>query len=85
MDFALLLLLVLQIFFYNNALKNGIIPIQMDAKQVKEWMDEAAQEKLVLTIDLRKKNILKRDGEIIPFEISTYHQKKLLNGWMILH
>lgn len=67
--------------FYNNALKNGIIPIQMDAKQVKEWMDEAAQEKLVLTIDLRKKNILKRDGGIIPFEISTYHQKKLLNGW----
>src|SRR5690625_4515593 len=27
--------------FYNNALKNGIVPIELDAAQVNKWMQQA--------------------------------------------
>ena len=67
--------------FYNNALKNGIIPIKMDAPQLNEWMKEAEENSLTLSIDLKKKHITQMDGKVVSFDIPAYHQEKLLNGW----
>lgn len=67
--------------FYNNALKNGIIPIQMDRTQLDEWMREAEQTKLTLTVDLEGQYIVNSDQKQVYFNIPAYHKEKLLNGW----
>src|SRR5699024_11859175 len=66
---------------YKNTLKNGIIPIKMDATQLNEWMKEAEENSLTLSIDLKKKQITQMDGKVVSFDIPAYHQEKLLNGW----
>ncbi|QKY71692.1 3-isopropylmalate dehydratase small subunit [Lentibacillus sp. CBA3610] len=65
--------------FYNNAMKNGIIPVQMNEEQVQQWMKQAEKDELVLTVDLEKQMI--QDGERkIDFGISPYHRENLLHG-----
>ncbi|SDQ20013.1 3-isopropylmalate dehydratase, small subunit [Virgibacillus subterraneus] len=66
--------------FYNNALKNGIIPVQMDEKQVSEWMKQAEESALYLQVDLENQQIVD-DKRTVPFSIDNYHKEKLLNGW----
>ncbi|TMN23796.1 3-isopropylmalate dehydratase small subunit [Lentibacillus cibarius] len=65
--------------FYNNALKNGIIPVQMNEEQVQQWMKKAEKSELVLTVDLRKQ-IVRDDVREVPFDIPAYHRENLLNG-----
>lgn len=67
--------------FYNNSLKNGIIPIQLPQAQVSEWMKRAEEEQLSLTIDLEKETIIDEEGKIVSFEIPEYHRYNLINGW----
>ncbi|WP_339227215.1 3-isopropylmalate dehydratase small subunit [Oceanobacillus sp. FSL K6-2867] len=67
--------------FYNNALKNGIIPIKMEEEQLHEWMQEAADSQFVLHVDLRNQQISDDKGNVITFDIPEYHKEKLLNGW----
>ena len=67
--------------FYNNSLKNGIIPIQLEQDQIDQWMEQAAASKLSLTIDLVKQLITDGKGHEIAFEISDYHRDNLINGW----
>lgn len=65
--------------FYNNAMKNGIIPVQMNEEQVQQWMKQAEKQELVLTVDLEKQII--QDGEReIDFDILAYHRENLLHG-----
>lgn len=66
--------------FYNNALKNGIIPVQMDEEQVSEWMKQAEESALHLQVDLESQQIVD-DERTVPFSIDNYHKEKLLNGW----
>src|SRR5690625_4465687 len=67
--------------FYNNSLKNGIVPIQLDADQINKWMDQAEATKLKLTIDLVNQVIVDEDHQKVSFEIPDYHRKNLINGW----
>ncbi|WP_077328291.1 3-isopropylmalate dehydratase small subunit [Virgibacillus siamensis] len=67
--------------FYNNALKNGIIPVQMNADQVNEWMEEAESSGLRLTVNLAKGQITDNEGKVISFSIDPYNKEKLMNGW----
>ncbi|ASN06022.1 3-isopropylmalate dehydratase small subunit [Virgibacillus necropolis] len=67
--------------FYNNALKNGIIPIQMEQKQLNQWMQQAEQSKLIVTVDLEGQTIITPDQNKVHFDIPNYHKEKLLNGW----
>lgn len=67
--------------FYNNSLKNGIIPIQLDEKQVNKWLKEAEESKLTLTIDLESQLITDGNNNQFPFEIPDYHRENLINGW----
>ncbi|MFB4168483.1 3-isopropylmalate dehydratase small subunit [Virgibacillus sp. JSM 102003] len=66
--------------FYNNALKNGIIPVQMDEEQVSEWMKQAEESALYLQVDLVNQQIVD-DKRTVPFSIDNYNKEKLLNGW----
>ncbi|WP_099159729.1 3-isopropylmalate dehydratase small subunit [Virgibacillus ndiopensis] len=68
--------------FYNNALKNGIIPIQMDKQQVGQWIQQAVESKFTLEIDLEGQQIIDtKNNEEVHFDIPAYHKEKLLNGW----
>lgn len=67
--------------FYNNALKNGIIPIQMEQEQLNKWMEEAEYSQLSLTIDLENQTVQNADRRTVHFDIPAYHKEKLLNGW----
>lgn len=67
--------------FYNNSLKNGIVPIAIDEVQVNEWLKEAEESKLVLTIDLEKQVITDGNNNEFSFEIPEYHRRNLINGW----
>ncbi|WP_174614382.1 3-isopropylmalate dehydratase small subunit [Virgibacillus ihumii] len=66
--------------FYNNALKNGIIPVKMDEAQVNEWLERAETSGLTLDVNLATEQIMD-EGQVIPFSIDPYHKEKLMNGW----
>ncbi|MFD2762112.1 3-isopropylmalate dehydratase small subunit [Lentibacillus juripiscarius] len=65
--------------FYNNALKNGIIPVPMNKEQVQQWMKQAEKSELELTVDLKKQTV-QDDGREVSFDIPDYHRENLLNG-----
>ncbi|WP_067729016.1 3-isopropylmalate dehydratase small subunit [Oceanobacillus damuensis] len=67
--------------FYNNALKNGIVPIKMKEEQLDQWMQKAENSTFVLSIDLKNQHITDDEGNVISFDIPEYHKEKLLNGW----
>jgi 3-isopropylmalate/(R)-2-methylmalate dehydratase small subunit len=67
--------------FYNNALKNGIILIKMEESQITEWMKEAENGSFYLSVDLQKQEIQDDEGNIVHFDIPSYHKEKLINGW----
>ncbi len=67
--------------FKNNALKNGILPIVVDAETHQE-LSLLARTKppLELTIDLRTQSILVPDGNAIHFPIDGFAKTCLLEG-----
>lgn len=67
--------------FYSNSLKNGIIPIQLDQAQVNEWMKQAEDGKLSLTVNLEQETIIDGNDKIVTFTIPEYHRNNLINGW----
>src|SRR5699024_505672 len=67
--------------FYNNSLKNGIIPIQLDETQIQQWMQQAEESVLELTIDLETKTITDGHNNEVKFDIPEYHRQNLMNGW----
>ena len=48
--------------FYNNALKNGIVPIKVGRTTGNEWLKEAEETELTLTVDLESKTITDQNG-----------------------
>lgn len=67
--------------FYNNSFKNGIIPIVLDEKVVDGLFQEVfAEEGYKLTVDLEAQEIIKPNGDKIPFEVDSFRRHCLLNG-----
>jgi 3-isopropylmalate/(R)-2-methylmalate dehydratase small subunit len=67
--------------FYNNAFKNGVLPIRLDAKLVGELMEDAGNgANAVFTIDLERQTISRPDGGTVPFEIDPFRKHCLING-----
>lgn len=67
--------------FYNNSLKNGIVVVTVDEAQVDQWMKQAEDGKLYLTVDLPSQTITDDQQNIVHFDIPEYHKQKLINGW----
>tara|TARA_B110000259_G_scaffold146134_1_gene164696 strand:- start:4069 stop:4683 length:615 start_codon:yes stop_codon:yes gene_type:complete len=65
--------------FYNNCFKNGILPIILDANQVKKLMDVAKNSKNEITIDLELQKISFNNDEI-EFQINDFKKHCLING-----
>lgn len=67
--------------FFNNSFKNGLLPIVLDEETVDMLFKEVeANEGYELTIDLENQNIVKPNGDSIPFEVDSFRKHCLLNG-----
>ena len=65
--------------FYNNCFKNGILPIVMDSKKIKE-LSELSIQKKEITVDLEDQKIHKDDNQPFDFEVDKFRKECLLNG-----
>ena len=67
--------------FYNNAFKNGILPIKVSKDDLDKLMDDAERgSNATLSIDLEKQEIRGSDGGVVRFEIDAFKKHCLLNG-----
>lgn len=67
--------------FYNNCLKNGLLPIRLDEDAVSKLLKNAEQADYEITVDLKNQTI--NDGKDFneAFEIDQYWKEMLINGW----
>jgi 3-isopropylmalate/(R)-2-methylmalate dehydratase small subunit len=67
--------------FYNNCFKNGLLPIVLDEAIVDQLFREMYEEEgYQLTIDLQAQQVIKPNGETLPFEVDEFRKHCLLNG-----
>jgi 3-isopropylmalate/(R)-2-methylmalate dehydratase small subunit len=67
--------------FYNNAFKNGILPIKVSPEDLAKLMDDAARgANATLTVDLDAQEIKGPDGGTVHFEVDAFKKHCLLNG-----
>ncbi|SRR5699024_2827191 len=68
--------------FYNNSFKNGLVPIEIDKDQVNDWLKQAEEGILNLTVDLEEKTITDVERDLkISFEMPEYRRQNIMNGW----
>lgn len=67
--------------FYNNSLKNGLLPVTLDSSVVKKLMGRSAGlAEYTLTIDLEEQTVSDNSGVIARFAIDEFRRQCLLNG-----
>ncbi|MGZ8261290.1 MAG: 3-isopropylmalate dehydratase small subunit [Caldimonas sp.] len=67
--------------FFNNCLKNGLLPIVLDEHRVAALFDEvAAFPGYRLTIDLERQVVETPSGGVLDFEIEAFRKECLLGG-----
>lgn len=65
--------------FYNNSLKNGLLPVVLSEEKVAELVNKS-QENYELTIDLENQTVSDNRGFQANFEIDEFRRFCLLNG-----
>jgi 3-isopropylmalate/(R)-2-methylmalate dehydratase small subunit len=67
--------------FKGNALKNGLLPVQVDADTHRELLDMVAEiPNLQIGIDLEKQAVILPDGREVNFPIDGFARRCLLQG-----
>lgn len=67
--------------FRNNALKNGLLPVEMDAETRRKFFVQAEENPaLEVTINLAMQTVTLPDGQIAEFPIDPFSKKCLLEG-----
>ncbi|SER75847.1 3-isopropylmalate dehydratase small subunit [Salipaludibacillus aurantiacus] len=67
--------------FYNNCVKNGILPVQLPEEQTSELVKKAESGNYNLSVDLKNQVVYDDTGFEASFEIINYLKEMLLNGW----
>ncbi|WP_062199013.1 3-isopropylmalate dehydratase small subunit [Massilibacterium senegalense] len=67
--------------FYNNCLKNGILPICLSEGDIKTLIEKAKASDYELTVNLKENKLSDTEGFERSFEINEYWKEMLLNGW----
>jgi 3-isopropylmalate/(R)-2-methylmalate dehydratase small subunit len=65
--------------FRNNALKVGLLPVQLPAEEVRALMERCA-DGAELTVDLQRQVVVDPDGRELAFEIDSFSRECLLEG-----
>ena len=67
--------------FYNNAFKNGILPIVVSKENLAKLMDDAERgANARISVDLARQEIRGPDGGVVHFDIDPFKKHCLLNG-----
>lgn len=67
--------------FYNNAFKNGILPIVVSKEDLAKLMDDAERgANATISVDLEAQEIRGPDGGVVTFDIDPFKKHCLLNG-----
>jgi|SRR5581483_2246130 3-isopropylmalate/(R)-2-methylmalate dehydratase small subunit len=67
--------------FKGNALKNGLLPIQVDAETHRQLLSIAQEDPAAtLTVDLEKQTVTLPDGRAVKFPIDGFARRCLLQG-----
>lgn len=67
--------------FFNNSLKNGLLPVRLDEQVVERLVENShTTDGYSLTIDLENKTVADVSGVIAAFEIDEFRRYCLLNG-----
>ena len=67
--------------FRGNALKNGLLPIQVDADTHRQLLSLAQEDPAMqLTVDLEKQTVTLPDGRAVKFPIDGFARRCLLQG-----
>jgi len=67
--------------FYNNSLKNGLLPIRLPREICERLMADAAMGgNARVTVDLERQVIIRPSGEEIHFDIDPFRKHLLLEG-----
>lgn len=64
--------------FYNNCMKNGILPIKLSVDEVEALL---SKEVYNVAVNLEEQTVKGADGIVYSFDIDPYQKKMLLNGW----
>lgn len=64
--------------FYNNCMKNGILPIKLSVDEVEVLLSKEVYD---VAVNLEAQTITGADGVVYSFDIDPYQKKMLLNGW----
>jgi 3-isopropylmalate/(R)-2-methylmalate dehydratase small subunit len=67
--------------FFNNALKNGLLPVRLPAETVDALMRKLLDQRgAQLTVDLPNEAVTGPDGTIYHFEIAPLSKRRLMRG-----
>ncbi|MBB5324603.1 3-isopropylmalate/(R)-2-methylmalate dehydratase small subunit [Anoxybacillus tepidamans] len=67
--------------FYNNCLKNGLLPIRLTKQDVDYLLQQSKRVDYELTISLEEQRVYDENGFDRTFEIDPYRKQLLLKGW----
>lgn len=67
--------------FYNNALKNGLLPVVIDQETHQQLLNARMQDaKLEISIDLENQVVVMPNGIQIPFPVDSFARTCLMQG-----
>lgn len=67
--------------FYNNCLKNSLLPIKLPKEDVAYLLKQAERADYELTISLEQQVVFDDEGFTSSFDIDPYRKQLLLKGW----
>lgn len=67
--------------FYNNCMKNGLLPIRLSQSEVDHLLKKGAEGAFQLIVNLENQTVQTEDDQSYQFDIDPYYKKMLLNGW----
>src|SRR5690606_26306871 len=67
--------------FYNNCLKNGLLPIRLEKSDIEYLLQEAKSADYELSVSLEETKLKDDKGFERNFTIDSYWREMLLNGW----
>jgi 3-isopropylmalate/(R)-2-methylmalate dehydratase small subunit len=66
--------------FYNNSLKNGLLPVALGHPEVAELMGRSKGDAYTITVDLENQTVKDDKGFSALFEIDSFRKYCLING-----